>query len=172
MTSYAIEVIQQLPSFRRNSNSSKSNNSHFGRIAYQLKETIKDVENRWEELSEDDREILKRLAFNILFSSSDEGNTSQQNSWKSLWLQLKTRFHFLVVVITGQEKVMVEAYVGAVRLAYAIVEAVEREEAYLTALFLDKIVEDIENNPSKLVPFTAEMNDKLEQLLNGVELDE
>lgn len=170
MTSYAIEVIQQLPSFRRNSDSSKSNNSHFGRIAHLLKETTKDVENRWEELSEDEREALKVLAYDIL-NPSNEGNISQQNSWKSLWLQLKTRFRLLVVLITGQEKVIVEAYVGVVKLAYAIVEAVEREEAYLTALFLDKIMEDIENNPSKLVPFTAEMNDKLEQLLDGVELD-
>ncbi len=170
MTSYAIEVIQQLPSFRRNSDSSKSNNSHFGRIAHLLKETTKDVENRWEELSEDEQEALKVLAYDIL-NPSNEGNMSQQNSWKSLWLQLKTRFRLLVFIITGQEKVIVEAYVGVVKLAYTIVEAVEREEAYLTALFLDKIMEDIENNPYKLVPFTAEMNDKLEQLLDGVELD-
>ncbi|WP_009633750.1 hypothetical protein [Synechocystis sp. PCC 7509] len=171
MTSYAIEVIQQLPSFRLNSDSSKSNNSHFGRIAHLLKETTKDVEDRWKEISQEDRQYLKLWAYRVLKLSNEE-NISQKNSGKSILLQLEGRFRLFVAIITGQGEVMIEAYVSAVKLAYAIVEAVEREEAYLTALFLDKIMEDIENNPSKLVPFTAEMNDKLEQLLDGVELDE
>ena len=83
MTSYAIEVIQKLPSFRRNSDSIKSNNWHFGKIAHLLKQTTKDVENRWEELLEDERESLKVLAYDIL-NPSNEGNISQQHSWKSL----------------------------------------------------------------------------------------
>lgn len=171
MTSYAIEVIQQLPSFKQNSDFSESNNSYFGKIAYLLKETTKNVETRWKEISEEDREALKLLAYEVL-TPSYEGKSRQKNSWKYLLLQLKTRFHLTVAIVSGQVEVVVAAHIGIVKLAHAIMEAVEREEAYLTALFLDKIMEDIENNPSKLVPFTAEMNEKLEQLLNGVELDE
>ncbi len=171
MTSYAIEVIQQLPSLRQNSNSIKLNNSYFGRIAHQLKETTKEVENGWEEISEDDREALKLLAYEVL-NPSKEGDIPQQNSLKCLLLQLKLRFHLTVAIVTGQVEVVVAAHIGINKLAYAIMEAVDREEAYITALFLDKIMEDIENNPSKLVPFTTEMNEKLERLLNGVKLDE
>lgn len=106
-----------------------------------------------------------------IFNPANDDNSSQKNSWKYLLRKWKIHLHLIAAIITGQFEVVVEAYIGVLRLADAIMETVEREEASLTALFLDKIMEDAEKNPAKLVPFTKEMDEELEQLLDGVEVD-
>lgn len=172
MTSYAIQigVIRELSPFRRHSSSGKSKNSYFGKIVYLVEKINRDVDTRWDELSEEDREALKSLAYAVL-NPANEDNSSQKNSWKYVFLKWLFHLRLIVAIVTGQAEVVLEAKFGLVNLAHAIMEAVEREEGSLTASFLDKIMEDVDNNPSKLVPFTKEMDEKLEQLLNGVELD-
>lgn len=172
MSSHAIElgVIQQLLPLEQYSNFGKSKNSYFGKIAHQLKKTQKDVDTRWDKLSDEERESLKSLAYAVLNPANDD-SSSKKNSRKRLSRRWKIQFHLVLAIVTGQIEVVIEACFAGVKLAHAIMDAVEREEAGLTALFLDKIMEDAENDPSKLIPFTKEMDEKLEQLLNGVELD-
>lgn len=172
MNSHAIQlgIIQQLLPLGQYSSSGRSKNSHFGKIAHQLKETKKVVETRWDELSDEERESLKSLAYTVFNPPNDE-NSDRLRSWKHLLVKWKNYLQLIVVIATGQIEAVVEAYFAVFRLAHAIIDAVETEEAGLTATFLDKIMEDAESNPSKLVPFTKEMDLKLEQLLNGVELD-
>ena len=171
MNSHAIElgVIRQLLPLGQYS-SDKSKNSYFGKIAHQLKETQKDVDTRWDKLSDEERESLKSLAYTV-FNPANDDSSSKKNSLERLARRWEIRFHLILAIVTWQIEVVFEAYFAVFKLAHAIMDAVEREEAGLTALFLDKIMEDAENDPSKLIPFTKEMDEKLDQLLNGVELD-
>lgn len=173
MNSHAIGglgVIEQLLPLEQYSSSGKSKNSYFGKIAHQLKETQKDVDTHWDKLSDEERESLKSFAY-VVFNPANDHSSSKKNSWKRLSCRWKTRFYLILAIVTGQIEVVIEACFAGIKLAHAIIDAVEREEAGLTALFLDKIMEDAENDPSKLIPFTKEVDEKLEQLLNGVELD-
>lgn len=172
MNSHAIElgVIQQLLPLEQYSSFGKSKNSYFGKIAHQLKKTKKDVDTGWDKLSDEERESLKSLAYTLL-NPVNSDSSSKKNSWKHLSRRWEIQFQIILAIVNGQIEVVLEACLAGMKLAHAIMDAVEREEAGLTALFLDKIMEDAENDPSKLIPFTKEMDEKLEQLLNGVELD-
>lgn len=48
----------------------------------------------------------------------------------------------------------------------------EMEEDEELARFLDMLLEDAQNNSSNLIPFTAEMSERLNQLLDGVQIDQ
>jgi len=46
-----------------------------------------------------------------------------------------------------------------------------KNEAILMRSFLDLLWKDVEENPSRLVPYTEEMDAELDELLAGVEAD-
>jgi hypothetical protein len=50
-------------------------------------------------------------------------------------------------------------------------DVVDEEEADTIAKFLNLLMEDVKNSDVKLVPYTKEMDAKLENLLSGVEID-
>jgi hypothetical protein len=56
-------------------------------------------------------------------------------------------------------------------LAHTIMDVVDEEEADTIAKFLNLLMEDVKNSDVKLVPYTKEMDAKLENLLSGVEID-
>lgn len=48
----------------------------------------------------------------------------------------------------------------------------DETESIMMSLFLDFLMKDAVNNPSKLVPYTKEMSDEMDDLLADVILDE
>ena len=46
------------------------------------------------------------------------------------------------------------------------------EESLMMSLFLDFLMEDIIENPDKLIPYTEQMSDEVDELLAGVSLEE
>jgi len=170
-SSYAVrlEDIKQLPPLTKHSRPDKSRDSYFQNLTNITNRIRAEVIPDWDELSEEEREALKSLAYALLCPSNN--NRVKSNSlkhWLRRWL---THLRLIVAILTGQFDSVIEAHIAAFKLAHAIMEAVENEESESTALFLDLLTEDAKNNPSKLVPFTKEMDKKLEQLLDGVELD-
>ncbi|MDF5730688.1 MAG: hypothetical protein PUP92_22375 [Rhizonema sp. PD38] len=58
-----------------------------------------------------------------------------------------------------------------VRLETDGVEGVDEDEALMMSLFLDFLMKDAIKNPSKLVPYTKEMSDEMDELLADVIVD-
>jgi antitoxin PrlF len=58
-----------------------------------------------------------------------------------------------------------------IRLDIEDVES-DKEDSLMMSLFLDFIMKDIIQNPSKLVPYTQEMSDYMDDLLADVTIDE
>ncbi|MDF5719246.1 MAG: hypothetical protein PUP91_01880 [Rhizonema sp. PD37] len=58
-----------------------------------------------------------------------------------------------------------------VRLETDGVEGVDEDEALMMSLFLDFLMKDAIKNPSKLVPYTQEMSNEMDELLADVIVD-
>jgi antitoxin PrlF len=58
-----------------------------------------------------------------------------------------------------------------VRLETDNVDEVDEEEGIMMSLFLDFLMKDAMENPSKLVPYTQEMSDEMDNLLADVVID-
>jgi antitoxin PrlF len=58
-----------------------------------------------------------------------------------------------------------------VRLETDNVDEVDEEEGIMMSLFLDFLMKDAMQNPSKLVPYTQEMSDEMDDLLADVVID-
>jgi antitoxin PrlF len=48
----------------------------------------------------------------------------------------------------------------------------ENEESLMMSLFLDFLMKDVIKNPDKLIPYTEEMSDEVDELLKDVNLEE
>ena len=48
----------------------------------------------------------------------------------------------------------------------------EKEESLMMSLFLDFLMKDVIKNPEKLVPYTEQMSDEVDELLTDVSLEE
>lgn len=55
-----------------------------------------------------------------------------------------------------------------VRLETDSVDEVDEDEGIMMSLFLDFLMKDAMQNPSKLVPYTQEMSDEIDDLLADV----
>ncbi|MEH2056274.1 MAG: hypothetical protein V7K97_08955 [Nostoc sp.] len=51
------------------------------------------------------------------------------------------------------------------------VDEANEDEGIIISLFLDSLMKDAVQNPSKLVPYTQEMNDEMDDLLADVVID-
>ncbi|BAZ70364.1 MAG: hypothetical protein KME28_02460 [Pelatocladus maniniholoensis HA4357-MV3] len=58
-----------------------------------------------------------------------------------------------------------------VRLDTEEMENADETESLMLSLFLDFLMKDAIKNPSKLIPYTQEMSDEMDNLLADVELD-
>ncbi|MDZ8027790.1 MAG: hypothetical protein RMY36_017310 [Nostoc sp. SerVER01] len=58
-----------------------------------------------------------------------------------------------------------------VRLETDNVDEVDEDEGIMMSLFLDFLMKDAMQNPSKLVPYTQEMSDEMDDLLADVVID-
>ncbi|MBC1240053.1 hypothetical protein [Nostoc sp. 2RC] len=58
-----------------------------------------------------------------------------------------------------------------VRLETDNVDEVDEDEGIMMSLFLDFLMKDAMQNPSKLVPYTQEMSDEIDDLLADVVID-
>ncbi|MCP6760678.1 MAG: hypothetical protein NHB32_18470 [Fischerella sp. CENA71] len=58
-----------------------------------------------------------------------------------------------------------------VRLDTEEMENADETESLMLSLFLDFLMKDAIKNPSKLIPYTQEMSDEMDDLLADVELD-
>jgi antitoxin PrlF len=58
-----------------------------------------------------------------------------------------------------------------VRLETDNVDEADGDEGIMMSLFLDFIIKDAMQNPSKLVPYTQEMSDEMDDLLADVVID-
>ncbi|KOP23263.1 hypothetical protein AMR41_27205 [Hapalosiphon sp. MRB220] len=58
-----------------------------------------------------------------------------------------------------------------VRLDTEEMENADERESLMLSLFLDFLMKDAIKNPSKLIPYTQEMSDEMDNLLADVELD-
>jgi antitoxin PrlF len=58
-----------------------------------------------------------------------------------------------------------------VRLEIDNVDEVDEEEGIMMSLFLDFLMKDAIQNPSKLVPYTQEMSDEMDDLFADVVID-
>ncbi|MEH2068569.1 MAG: hypothetical protein V7K47_10480 [Nostoc sp.] len=58
-----------------------------------------------------------------------------------------------------------------VRLETDNVDEVDEDESIMMSLFLDFLMKDAMQNPSKLVPYTQEMSDEMDDLLADVVID-
>jgi antitoxin PrlF len=59
-----------------------------------------------------------------------------------------------------------------IRLDTEDVDNADDDESLMMSLFLDFLTKDAIQNPSKLVPYTQEMSDKINDLLGDVTVDE
>jgi antitoxin PrlF len=58
-----------------------------------------------------------------------------------------------------------------VRLEIDNVDEADADEGIMMSLFLDFLLKDAMQNPSKLVPYTQEMSDEMDDLLDDVVID-
>ena len=75
-----------------------------------------------------------------------------------------------LVNASGQIEVLSEN-TFLVRLNTDAVDEADEDEAIMLSLFLDSIMNDAIKNPSKLVPYTKEMSDEMDDLLADVVVD-
>lgn len=151
--------------------SKSSKNKKFKQLVRELDSLTNRVKNDWHELAYEEKQLLKDLAYRLLNPPTGMGDETDL-ARKNLYLRrLQAWWKVFIAALTGQLGEMVEVVIASDRLAHAIVDAVDEEESDTTAKFLDFLMKDIKDNPSKLVPYTQEMDAKLEDLLSGIEID-
>jgi hypothetical protein len=123
------------------------------------------VEERWHNLEEEERNSLLKFS-RLVFSPED---VNSQNRVKR-WSRLKVNLYLSWASFCGQRKDLIEMAYSCSALADAIAEAHEKDEESLTLQYLDFLMKDIEN-PTKLNPYTIELDAELNELLSGVEID-
>lgn len=130
------------------------NPSDFVELSEKIRRAARAVEKEWNNFSDEDREQLKSLAYDLI-----EPHKGPSLLWFKIWAQV----YMIRIKATGQEKPFKDCIQALDCLVDNILEAVEQEHPYYKQVLSDTL-EELSSNPGIGEPVDAERRKWLEQI--------
>ena len=166
------EVAQALAEFKEGKPQGLLIHPRLVQFIVLLAESLEELSLRWDDISLKDRDelapILENLAHSLLLAVDKPKNL------KSLYNHLIGNLSLQWASFKLNQDFSTRSRDLLPRVPELILEKVEEHKFGDTSVmnqFLELIVKDAELNPSKLIPYTKELDAELEDLLAGVEID-
>lgn len=138
------------------------NSSRFTMLGRKIHRLAKVVKQEWENFSLEDRETLKKLAYDLIEPSS---------RLSSLWLKLWDKVYMVFIKVTRQEQALYFCLDALDCLIDNILDAIERENADYQQVLSDTL-EELSSNPGVGEPVDADTRGKWLQQLSDKALKE
>ena len=131
-----------------------ANPSDFTMIARRIDRAARKVKKEWSNLSVEDREALKALAYDLI---------EPPKGVSILWLKLWVEAYMVFIKATGQQKAFYCCIEALDYLVDIILDAIEREDSEYQQVLSDTL-EELSSNPGSGEPVDADKRGWLQQV--------
>ena len=131
-----------------------ANPSRFIIIAKRIYRAAKNIKKEWSNLSVEDRQDLKSLAYDLI---------EPPRGVSSLWLKLWVKAYMVFIKATGQEEALYCCIDALDCLVDNILDAIEREDLDYQQVLSDTL-EELSSNPGSGEPVNADKRGWLQQI--------